>query len=181
MSRAYYQSTIESFLLENPLTVLGKLSEQHFFDLEEQQKQAWQAEIQLLQRILVPFQGHLFFEFSIPRMGKRVDVVLIIHGIIFVLEFKVGETHYSSFAIDQVMDYALDLKNFHETSHSCPIVPVLIATDAPVRDSELCQYEDRVYKPLAVNQENLAVDHRKMRSFHSRCTCESLRVGTGTV
>ena len=156
MSRAYYQSTIESFLLENPLTVLGKLSAQHFFDLEEQQKQAWQAEIQLLQRILVPFQGHLFFEFSIPRMGKRVDVVLIIHGIILVLEFKVGETHFSAFAIDQVMDYALDLKNFHETSHSCPIVPVLIATDAPVRDSELCQYEDRVYKPLAANQENLA-------------------------
>ena len=157
MSRAYYQSTIETFLLENPTTVFGKLSEQHFFDLEDQQKLAWQAEIRLLERTLIPFQGHLFFEFSIPRMGKRVDVVLVIHGIVFVLEFKVGETQYSALAIDQVMDYALDLKNFHETSQACPIVPILVATDAPARDSTLCQYEDRVYKPLTANQENLAL------------------------
>lgn len=63
-------------------------------------------------------------------MGKRIDVILLIGPVIFVLEFKIGEKEFTSYAQDQVWDYALDLKNFHESSHEHFIAPVLIATKA---------------------------------------------------
>ena len=63
-------------------------------------------------------------------MGQRIDVVFLIGAVIFVLEFKVGEKEFTSYAKDQVWDYALDLKNFHETSHEHFIAPILIATEA---------------------------------------------------
>jgi hypothetical protein len=37
-------------------------------------------------------------------------------AVLFVLEFKIGERQFASHAINQAYDYALDLKNFHETS-----------------------------------------------------------------
>ncbi len=63
-------------------------------------------------------------------MGQRIDVVILINSVIFILEFKIGEKEYAANAIDQVMDYALDLKNFHESSHDKFIAPILIATNA---------------------------------------------------
>jgi len=84
-------------------------------------------------------------------MGKRVDVILLSRGIIFVLEFKVGDNLYSAHALDQVMDYALDLKNFHATSHARPIVPILVATHAKATSLTLMPYEDLVYQPLKAN------------------------------
>jgi len=62
-------------------------------------------------------------------MGRRIDVVLLTGPVIFILEFKVGETKYPAYAFDQVWDYALDLKNFHETSHLALIAPILISTE----------------------------------------------------
>ena len=50
-------------------------------------------------------------------MGKRADVVIISEGHVFVIEYKVGADNFQKSAVDQVMDYALDLKNFHEGSH----------------------------------------------------------------
>jgi hypothetical protein len=144
MARAYYAATIASFLDENPLTILGKLSDQHGFDLEEQQKTAWKVQINLLKQILIDISGHVFFEFSIPRMGKRVDVILLAHGIICVLEFKIGENNYLPHDLEQVMDYALDLKNFHETSHELPVVPILVATEAKAVSCSLEAYPDKV-------------------------------------
>lgn len=116
INRAYYDSPVDLFLNENPLFILGKLADHYDFGLEDQQKHAWRIQIQILQQILRNIRGHVYFEFTIPRMGKRVDIVLISKGIIFVIEFKVGETTYPAYAIEQVMDYALDLKNFHSTS-----------------------------------------------------------------
>lgn len=75
-------------------------------------------------------QGYILLEFSIPRLGKRIDVVAIIQHVVFVIEFKVGEKKFLSSATDQVWDYGLDLKNFHETTHDAPVVPILIATEA---------------------------------------------------
>jgi hypothetical protein len=88
-------------------------------------------------------------------MGKRVDVVLLLNGIIFVLEFKVGETHFASYAIDQALDYSLDLKNFHEQSHNKKIVPILVATEAKAHSNEVELYEDYVFQPLKANKHNL--------------------------
>lgn len=89
-------------------------------------------QIRILKEVLPPFKGSIFFEYSIPRMGRRIDVVLLIGSTIFVLEFKVGEKEFTSNAIDQTWDYALDLKNFHETSHDQYIAPILIATKSTI-------------------------------------------------
>jgi len=155
MSRAYYTAPIASFLCADPQAIFGRLAEQHAFDLEEQQKAAWQAQIRILQQALADIPGQIYFEFSIPRMGKRVDVIVLAQGIVFVLEFKVGERSYPAHALEQVLDYALDLKNFHETSHARPIVPVLVATEAKVVPGSLKAYPDQVYEPLKVNAATL--------------------------
>jgi hypothetical protein len=156
MSRAYYADSVEKFLQEKPQTILGILTDRHEFELDEGQKLAWKAQVDLLKLALADILGHVFFEFSIPRMGKRVDVVLLANGIIFVLEFKVGETSYPAYALEQVMDYSLDLKNFHETSHYHPIVPVLVSTNAKDTPFFIKAHLDEVYEPLKANTTTLA-------------------------
>ena len=132
MKRAYYTDTIAAFLDEDSAAILGTLAENNPFSLDPSQRDAWLEQIQILKRVLPAYrgQGKVYFEYSIPRLGKRVDVIALVGPAIFVFEFKVGEKDFPSYAIDQVWDYALDLKNFHEPSHELPIVPVLIATKA---------------------------------------------------
>ena len=130
MKREYYSDSITNFRNTTPDEILGRLARSNDFPLEQTQRDAWLEEINILQSILTPFQGTIYFEYSIPRMGKRIDVILLIGPVIFVLEFKIGEKEFTSYAQDQVWDYALDLKNFHESSHEHFIAPVLIATKA---------------------------------------------------
>lgn len=133
MRRAYYSSSIRKFCAARHETILGELAQFSEFSIEPPQRDAWLQQIELLQPVLADYEGAVYFEYSIPRMGKRIDVLLVIRHVIFLLEFKVGESEFHAHAIDQVFDYALDLKNFHETSHDKPIVPVLIATEARER------------------------------------------------
>ncbi len=130
MKREYYSDTISNFLNSSSDEILGILVTNNDFALEQTQRDAWLEEIKILKEVLGTHTGSIYFEYSIPRMGKRIDVLLIIGQAIFVLEFKVGESEFHSYSIDQVCDYALDLKNFHETSHEHFIAPVLIATKA---------------------------------------------------
>lgn len=130
MKRSYYSDSISNFCKSTPEEIIGKLAINNEFSLEQSQRDAWSEEIKILHEALVSFQGSIYFEYSIPRMGQRIDVVLLIGAAIFVLEFKTGENEFASYAIDQVWDYALDLKNFHESSHDKYIAPILIATKA---------------------------------------------------
>lgn len=100
--------------------------------------------------------AHIFFEYSIPRMGKRIDAVLLIDGIVFVVEFKVGSKEFIGADINQVWDYALDLKYFHEESHHLPIIPILVATNAKENDILLFQYDDQIVRPILSNGDNIA-------------------------
>jgi hypothetical protein len=104
MKREYYSNTIANFINSNPNTILGILTENSEFDVSITQRNAWLEEISILQGLLHPYEGEILFEYSIPRMGKRIDVVLLIKHVIFVLEFKVGEKGFPSYAIDQVCD-----------------------------------------------------------------------------
>lgn len=130
--RAYYSSSIEGFLSASPDSVLGEVTRSSGFAIELTQRDAWLRQIAVLREHLTLWsgQGHLFFEFVVPRMGRRIDVLVIIKHAVFVIEFKVGESKFNRSALDQVWDYALDLKNFHEPSHTITIAPVLIATEA---------------------------------------------------
>jgi hypothetical protein len=155
--RAYYSDSINDFIKIDSNTILGQLVQKHSHALEDLQRNAWLKQIDILKQQLHVFEnGHLFFEFAIPRMGKRVDNVLIINDLIFVLEFKIGDTSYQKHGIEQVMDYALDLKNFHEGSHKAKLIPILISTRAPAKQNTLLSYQDNLFSPLFANENNLS-------------------------
>jgi hypothetical protein len=157
MRREYYSDTITNFLRTATNEILGELVKSNDFALEQTQRDAWLEEINILQKTLQPHKGSIYFEYSIPRMGKRIDVVVITGSTIFILEFKVGENEFPSYAIDQVWDYALDLKNFHETSHEHFIAPVLIATKAEnfLATISTTTHNDKLLFPIKCNGESL--------------------------
>ena len=157
MRREYYSNTITKFLRATPNEILGELVKNNDFALEQTQRDAWLEEINILRMTLKPHKGSIYFEYSIPRMGKRIDVVLITGSAIFILEFKVGENEFPSYAIDQVWDYALDLKNFHETSHEHFIVPILIATKAINVSATIftTPHNDKLLSPIKCGSEML--------------------------
>lgn len=157
MSRAYYSDTIQDFRKKSTEQIVGTLTMSPGFSVEQTQIDAWVAQIEILHSVLTNYSGSIFFELSIPRMGRRIDVVLLIGPVVFVLEFKVGAKDFAPHAIDQVCDYALDLKNFHEPSHKCIVAPVLIATGASVPASFLvsASKEDNLLHPINSNSRNL--------------------------
>lgn len=153
-SRAWYGASIADFLNTQPEVVIGRLVTNSTFTDLRSQKDAWLVQIAFLQTQLVGLSGSVFLEFNIPRMGRRIDVVLLIGPIVFVIEFKVGEKTFDRGAIEQVWDYALDLKNFHEASHAASIVPFLVATGT--KKSAHFKFhadEDNVYRPVMVHPE----------------------------
>jgi hypothetical protein len=161
-SRAWYDAAIEEFLRTDSRIVSAELTRNSRNDVLQTEMEAWRDEVNLLQSVLAGLEGWIYFEFSIPRMGRRIDVLLIIRSIVFVLEFKVGESQANSSARDQVWDYALDLKNFHEGSHAVAIVPILIPTrlkNSPAPN--LLPDSDRVHRPIVAAPDGLRplIDH----------------------
>lgn len=151
LPRAWYSASVSEFLTTGPTTIIGHLARTSEYSLLQSQGDAWSTQIAFLQEQLVRLRGRLLLEFTIPRMGRRIDAVLIIGPVIFVVEFKVGEKTFDRLALDQVWDYALDLKNFHEGSHAVPIVPILVATEATKSPELILQSDsDKVYHPVRV-------------------------------
>jgi len=156
MDRAYYSNSIDQFLQESPDQILGVMARVNNFTLLGTQRDAWIEQVTQLQQQLAGIRGGIYLEFSIPRMGKRADVVLIIGSAIFVLEYKVGAIEYLQADVDQVIDYALDLSNFHEGSHNCYIVPVLISTEVGRTEfSNISVPEAKVFIPVLTNGTDL--------------------------
>ena len=153
--REYYIDSINKFIVADEENVLGQLLIHNEFETSDLQKLAWKAEIQILKRQLEEFCGDVIFEYTIPRMGHRVDTVCIIEGIIFLFEFKVGDNEYKKTTIDQVMDYALDLKYFHEESKRRYIVPICVSTKASVQKNEYNCCSDGIYNAILCNENNI--------------------------
>ena len=148
------------FLSKEPLAVLGTLHNNYHGDALTTTDEAWMGEIELMQQVLEPWreeQGQIIFEYDIPRLGKRIDVVLLLRGMIFCLEFKVGKKEEFQAGIEQVMDYALDLKNFHLFSHDKKIVPILIPTKYKEYTTvfQPSVYNDDIYNPMITGEEHL--------------------------
>ncbi len=152
-TRCLYESGIGEFLAKEKEYILGVLSDRYHGDALTTTREAWKGEIEILQTALQPWRntdGRIIFEYDIPRLGKRIDVVLLLKGIVFCLEFKVGESKIIEHDVDQVLDYALDLKNFHKYSEDKLIVPILVATKYE-RTSSVIQasvYNDQIVNPL---------------------------------
>jgi len=158
--RCLYDSGIDEFLLKEKEAVLGLLCDRYHGDALTTTREAWKGEIEILQSVLGSWNnsdGRVIFEYDIPRLGKRIDAVLLLKGIIFCLEFKVGKSEILLCDLDQVLDYALDLKNFHKFSQEKVIVPVLVATKYG-DSSSLIQpsaYDDKVVNPLVTGEQGL--------------------------
>jgi hypothetical protein len=155
-TRAWYSASISQFVDGDPTSILGHLNKNGSFDVRTTQQDAWQAQIRLLQAQLRDLEGWVLFEYTIPRVGRRIDVAIIAGSVVFVTEFKVGATEFDRSAHDQAWDYALDLKYFHEASHHAHVTPVLVATQvAEPAALYLMPDEDRVFRPLHSNGANL--------------------------
>ena len=153
--REYYIDSIKNFIVADEENILGQLLIHDEFETSDLQKLAWKAEIQILKFQLEEFRGDVIFEYTIPRMGHRVDTVCIIEGIVFLFEFKVGDNEYKKTTIDQVMDYALDLKYFHEESKRRYIVPICVSTKASVQKNEYNCCSDGIYNAILCNENNI--------------------------
>lgn len=159
-NRCLYTATFSEFLSKEPLAVLGALHNNFHGDALTTTDEAWMGEIEVMQQVLEPWkeeQGQIVFEYDIPRLGKRIDVVLLLRGMIFCLEFKVGKKEEFQAGIEQVMDYALDLKNFHLFSHDRKIVPILIPTKYKEYTTvfQPSVYNDDIYNPMITGEEHL--------------------------
>ena len=157
MSRFFFGTDCSTFLALSTEEIIGRIAIASPFADEPTQQFACEREIKNFLSILSGYTGKLYFEFNIPRMGKRIDVVLLIKSVIFVLEFKVGESDFNAAAIDQVWDYAIDLKNFHETSHEATIAPILVATQARAQGTliQTTIHDDNVLYPILTNVSEL--------------------------
>lgn len=153
---SYYSASLADFMSGTHAEILGKLAISHRHDLKPTEREAWLTQIDVLKDQLSIFSvGHIHFEFVIPRMGKRADCVLLIGGVVFVIEFKVNAKTFDRHAIDQVHDYALDLKNFHLGSHAALVVPILVATKASATAGDIVYAPDGVAAPLFAGSSEL--------------------------
>ena len=162
MRKFYYSETCSRFLRADDNAILGEMGALNEFDLTLEQRDAWQQEIPVMKQVVRELggEGDIVFEYTIPRLGKRVDVVLLFGGIVFAIEFKAGTNEFLVNDKEQVWDYALDLKNFHEESRDRIIVPILVATEAPDKACSagpglFSVYNDQVYYPLFANSARL--------------------------
>jgi len=160
LNRFFYRDSISNFINDTNDSIFGIMSINDEGDTVSEQKFAWNEELEIMKRTLLPWKneyGEIIFEYSIPRLGKRIDVVLLLRGIVFTIEFKAGQDTYLQSDMEQVMDYALDLKNFHLESHNRTIVPILVATAAVESSKQLffSVYNDKIYNPLLSNATQL--------------------------
>lgn len=130
--KAYYCNSIPGFIKDNSTSIIGQLV-RHSFEINKDQSDAWENQIGELQTRLEAcgMQGDIIFEYDIVRLGKRIDVILLIRHMVFSLEFKNGKSIFTAQDAQQAEDYAIDIKNFHKESEDLYVCPILIATDAP--------------------------------------------------
>lgn len=160
MPRCLFHSTIKVFLDASQNSILGSITSNYHGAILTTTNEAWAGEINILKSCLHPWKGefgHIIFEYDIPRLGKRIDVVLLLRGIVFCLEFKIGQKDALKSDLEQVLDYALDLKNFHLLSQNRTIVPILIPTNYNKASSlfQASVYDDSIYNPLITGAEGL--------------------------
>ena len=159
-NRCMYQAPLHDFIQQDANAILGIITSAFHGNVPDTAIEAWKGEIILLQSCLKCWEhedAHILFEYDIPRLGKRIDVVLLLRGIVFCLEFKVGQKDALQADVEQVLDYALDLKNFHLYSEDKPIVPILIPTKYKRHGNALqtSPYHDQIYNPLIVGDDSL--------------------------
>lgn len=151
-NKAYYWNDISKFVEDNADGILHKLlqhSFNQFSDANTEQNEAWSSQIRELQTRLKDhgIDGDIIFEYDIIRLGKRIDVILLVRHMVFSLEFKNGKKFFTAKDAQQAEDYAIDIKNFHKESENLYVCPILVATDAEeiTDQSKECYSDKQIY------------------------------------
>lgn len=160
--RWMYGDKLKNFLRQENIAILGELLQQSVGSVETTQRNAWEEQIRILKSLTildeeVARDSGIYFELTVPRLGRRADVVLIVSHVMFILEFKAGESNFSRSSLDQVWDYALDLKYFHQSSHEICIIPILISTEGTEQIIEITNtaHKDRLVRPISASPTQL--------------------------
>jgi DUF2075 family protein len=164
MRQAYYRNSFEFFALDDPDRILGILNKRgiEFSSQFNDVNISWDTSIPIFQQaILSLIQQHpdsqnwtILLEYEIPRLGGRIDAVILADDIIFVLEYKNERSKFLLADHRQVEDYALDLFDFHLESRGRIIIPILVAPNAPAYDNSRSN-NNFVKECLNTNQDNL--------------------------
>ena len=185
MARCLSNSDFATFLYTDSASIYRILDDNYHGEALTTTRDAWKAEIDIMKNVVSSLDkdGQIIFEYDIPRLGKRIDVVLLYRGIIFCLEFKVGESKILESNIDQVLDYALDLKNFHKFSEDKVIAPILVATNYSNRSTaiQMSVYDDKVINPLVTGEAGIfALIQNVVSEFPKEVQRDHLRLHNGT-
>ncbi len=153
--KAYYCNSIPAFIKDTSASIVGQLV-RHSFEINKDQSDAWENQINELQNRLEShgIEGDIIFEYDIVRLGKRIDVILLIRHMVFSLEFKNGKDIFTAQDAQQAEDYAIDIKNFHKESENLYVCPILIATDATPYKKEQ-SYDCYPDKQVYLQRENI--------------------------
>ncbi|MEL1263180.1 DUF2075 domain-containing protein [Pseudoxanthomonas putridarboris] len=171
LRRWSYSDDFRQFIDARPDQILGELVRCAGAPIELNQTNAWRQQISLLKALKLSTHltnsAKIYFEYTIPRLGRRIDVILIAGHVLFVIEFKVGERQFTVSALDQVWDYALDLKNFHDASHRLCIAPLLVATEASRQtiDVQGTLHDDGLVRPIRASSDDLSSAITQCLSF----------------
>jgi hypothetical protein len=142
LNAAFYADSVAAFLRASDDEVYAPLASPHGYTLAPEQLSAWRLQLPVLRAALAALVSAeaaapapwIHLEFDIPRLGRRVDAVLVTSTAVIPIEFKVGAKKFQQADYEQAWDFRLDLKNFHAPSHGAAIFPILCATDAPKSD-----------------------------------------------
>lgn len=141
---SFWSGTVREFLRTAAAEIIGALAVaqiRHFRLNEAQQLRAWEATITMLRPALAALPEaagwRVLLEYPMLRLGRRPDVILLTGFAILVLEIKAGDTPPTLDDRRPVVDYALDLQDFHAGSRAHPIVPILVSERAPIARAAL--------------------------------------------
>ncbi|WDF55454.1 DUF2075 domain-containing protein [Mucilaginibacter sp. KACC 22063] len=164
---AFYINTIKGFIDDSLDFIVGKLTSQSssagFYQQKHSQTNSWINEITSLKAILNEVINHniesekwgILLEYPIARREKRIDIILLAANIILVIEFKSGKHEFTNADKDQLLDYCLDLRDFHYESRDKIIVPFLWASNAKAFDNKLIISQNLIQEIIYVNSENI--------------------------
>ena len=151
---AYYRASFAEFLMHSDAEILGMLAaaqgvEGHAVAFTAQTP-AWQEQLKALRSACVWLSSRhpassswsLLLEYPIPRRQKRIDTVILSAQHIYCLEFKTGSQKLPQSALNQVEDYALDLRDFHAASLDREIVPAVVCRQVGAGGNILAERTD---------------------------------------
>jgi hypothetical protein len=182
MSTAWYADTREAFLAMPSASIRDQLAARAAtagLDVPPDQNDEWLHstkilqenlgdQVQIIRSALQSEAGHavrhVILEYDFRRRGLRMDCLLLAAGVLFVVEFK--RTAIGKAERDQVMNYAVNLIEFHKvTQHWCQeglgiVVPAIVQTSSATNRTPewpgfaVGAWENMAHAPLISSAEN---------------------------